>query len=208
MKITGKSMVMNGVEMESMTNVKDGSNVVWLSQGDLQGKVTVLGHEFPSIWAAFDYGVAGRNDDERLKLNWMLYVLWKRCGNDVEFWVRVGRLHDKIVVFKGNTDAGCRNNEMERQRRAIRTAIEAKYEGKTDAESHEAMKRELEWELGNLACGEWSGKNKMGKLLTMCNEGIKTKTAPRIDFDYFDEVGINWFGKRLKFLKKNTAMVG
>ena len=201
-------MVMNGVEMESMTNVKDGRNVAWLSQGDLQGRVTILGREFPSLWAAFDYGIAGRKDDERLRLNWMLYVLWKRCGNDVEFWAMVGRLHDKVVVFNGNKNIGCRNNEMEKQRRAIRAAIEAKYDGKTDAESIEAMKRELEWELGNLACGEWSGKNKMGKLLAMCSEAIKAKTAPRIDFDYFDEAGIDWFGKRLRFSKKDTAMVG
>lgn len=69
-----KSLVINSVDMEQVVNVKDGRMVVWLSKADLKGKVKVLGKDFDNLKKAFD-SVAEGSGDERLVLNWMLYVL-------------------------------------------------------------------------------------------------------------------------------------
>ncbi len=200
-----KSMVMNGVDMEQVMNVKDGRLVVWLSKADLKGKVRVLGHEFADLWKAFD-SVAKGSGDERLVLNWMLYVLWQRTKGDNMFWSRLHRLYGKQVVFScGETVWGCRNKEMEARCRDIRRSLTpalSKGEGEQAAEDRKRRLEELNWELGNLACGTWEGQNKVGKLLKICSDCIRTKSQPAIDFAYFDKVDIVWQGKRLHFTKK------
>lgn len=200
-----KSLVMNSVDMEQVMSVEDGRLVAWLAKADLKGKVKVLGKEFDNLWKAFD-SVAKGSGDERLTLNWMLYVLWQRVQGDKMFWSMLHRLYGKEVVFScGETVWGCRNKEMEARRREIRRSLTpAPFEGEGEETPEDRQKRmeKLEWQLANLACGTWEGQNKLGKLLKICSECVRTKSQPAIDYAYFDEVGILWEGKRLKFTKK------
>lgn len=125
---------------------------------------------------------------------------------DKLFWAMLHRLYDKEVVFScGETVWGCRNKEMEMQRREIRRSLTpAITEGEGDETPEDRQRRmeELNWQLANLACGTWTGQNKLGKLLKICSECVRTMTQPAIDFAYFDKVGILWDGKRLSFSKK------
>lgn len=197
--------MIGGENMESVVTVKDGRNVVWYSKNDLKGKTVVLGKQFDNIWKAFDYGIADRKDDERLVLNWMLYVLWQRVGNDITFWSLVRRPGNKILVFSdGEGEFGCKNEEMDAARRQIRKDVYAKYGDDLDEDGRKARKAELDWELTNLVCGTWTGKNKFGKLLKICGECVRRKNTPYIDYEYLDKVGIDWFGTRIKFTKKTV----
>lgn len=144
-----------------------------------------------------------RSDWERFNVQWMVYVVWRKClGNEDFRNLLLSFPKDAIIIedstfLKGRraTIWGCRNDELKKRFDVLRKDMKA--QGKCKA----AIKREQD----KMRLGEWStigvfkGQNLMGKTLMTCKQALEQGIEPPIDYALLQEVRINLLGKELIF---------
>lgn len=150
-----------------------------------------------------------RQDWEEIRLQWMLYVVWRKCVCNVDFRYLLLSLPDDAVIIEDSTANygatssvwGAKNKELRQVRRQKKKGLCALYS---------AMKKKDLTALIYRECGKitdigfFVGENNMGKILMMCRIALKHNITPPIDYNLLREKQIYLFGELLTFEKEEA----
>lgn len=144
-----------------------------------------------------------RADWERFNVQWMLYVVWKKCLCNEAFRKLLLSLPKDAVIIEDSTFQtgrtatvwGCRNAELKARLAALKNELKAQGKCKAAIKREQDRMRLGEWS----AIGVWRGQNIMGKVLMACRDALLYGTEPLVDYDLLEDAHINLLGKELSF---------
>lgn len=136
-----------------------------------------------------------RSDFKTFRLQWMLFVVWKKCqGNDDFKKLLLSIPEDAILVENTTTDRGdsaeiwgCKNTELHNARLNLETALRNRHKGLSLKEMDLLVNLETN-KIANV--GRWKGQNNIGKILMICRDCLVKGTEPNIDYDLLEKAGI------------------
>ena len=145
-----------------------------------------------------------RADFSEFRLQWMLYVVWKKCQGNENFRKLLMQVPDDVILVentttdKGGTSEvwGCRNAELVNYRNSLAAEI---------TKANPTMKKKDLKHLINIetnkinTIGEWRGQNNIGKILMICRQAIINVKEPAIDYEQLRNAKIYILGKLLQF---------
>ena len=145
-----------------------------------------------------------REDFERFRLPWMLYVVWQKCLGNKDFRELLLQVPADVTIVEdttGNHGAtatlwGCRNRELRRRRKALEAELRARYQRLTERERKQIVNIETN-RINNV--GVWEGQNNIGKILMLCRRCLDGQSQPPIDYRLLREAHIHILGKELIF---------
>ena len=149
-----------------------------------------------------------RQDWEEIRLQWMLYVVWRKCGN-ADFRDLLLSLPDDAVIIEDSTANygatssvwGAKNKELRQVRRQKKKELCALYPAMKKKDLNALISRECS-KITDV--GFFVGENNMGKILMMCKIALKLHITPPIDYNLLREKQIYMFGELLTFDKEEA----
>lgn len=150
-----------------------------------------------------------RQDWEEIRLQWMLYVVWRKCVGNVDFRHLLLSLPDDVVIIEDSTANygatssvwGAKNKELRQVRRQKKKELCALYPAMKKKDLNALISREC----GKITdVGFFVGENNMGKILMMCKIALKHHITPQIDYNLLGEKQIYLFGELLTFEKEEA----
>ena len=144
-----------------------------------------------------------RADWQSYNVQWMLYIVWQKCKNET-FAKLLKSIPKNTILIENSTHQnsetalfwGMANQELEDCRAIIENEVEIK-NPYAATKTVERQKMEERNRINDI--GIWSGKNCMGKILTICKWCLDNNTEPPIDYDLLRSKEIHLFGKLLTF---------
>ncbi|CCX65320.1 uncharacterized protein BN458_01830 [Prevotella sp. CAG:1058] len=145
-----------------------------------------------------------RQDWEEIRLQWMLYVVWRKCVGNVEFRNLLLSLPDDAVIIEDSTANygatssvwGGKNKRLRQVRRQKKKELCALYTAMKKKDLNTLISREC----GKITdVGFFVGENNMGKILMMCKIALKHHITPPIDYNLLREKQIYLFGELQTF---------
>lgn len=145
-----------------------------------------------------------REDWEEVRLQWMLYVVWRKCIGNVDFRNLLLSLPADAVIIEDSTANhsatssiwGAKNKELRAIRKEKEKELTAKYSSLKKKELNELISVEC-GRINNIGC--FVGENNLGKILKLCQIALQHNTVPPVDYKLLKNKGIYMFGELLTF---------
>ena len=146
-----------------------------------------------------------RKDWNEWNIEWMKFVVWKKCLGNVKFEKLLMRLPQDVVIVEDSTYQagdgayvwGCKNLEVRKIKNEVRMEMNKKY---GDVCSKSEVKRMIEEEMKKYrGVGRFEGRNVMGKILMGCKKCLELGLELDIDYELLRSKKVNILGKVLDF---------
>ena len=147
-----------------------------------------------------------REDWEEFQLQWMFYVIWRKCLGNVDFRNLLLSLPCDAVLIVNNTryrtDADSRSNLTWGTKNDEQKRVDWNLDFN---ERHYFILKPEDWEevkrkRANIhRVGHYVGQNNMGKILQMCKIALENHIIPPIDFELLRAKKIYLFGELVTF---------
>lgn len=148
-----------------------------------------------------------RTDFYEYNQEWMKLVVWAKCTQSKVFRKQLMEVPDNFIIVEDSTNQpgdtadvwGCKNPTLDllRVKKAERVRKRLIEEGVTKSPLLEDYQREIYGHINTH--GVFSGKNLMGKILTMCLINLRQNTELDIDYDLLNRSNLYWQGQPLRF---------
>lgn len=148
-----------------------------------------------------------RADWEKIRVQWMLYVIWQKCDND-EFRKLLVSIPKDAIIIEDSTTIGESTSSVWGLLNMEQTEARDKVERYVRFTHPNMKKDELEAlvakERGKIQyIGVYQGgQNCCGKCLKLCQLALLEGTEPPIDYYLLQDSGIYFMGDRLDFSDK------
>lgn len=146
-----------------------------------------------------------RKDWESFNIEWMKLVVWTKCKENQEFSELLLSTPDNSIIVENSTNQrgststiwGCKNLELvnlrdSKSKRIQDILIDMGFTTKLDD-----YRKMVEGRINTT--GTWTGKNLMGKILTLCRINLRQGTELDIDYDLLNRSNIYWQGEKIQF---------
>ena len=146
-----------------------------------------------------------RKDWNEWNIEWMKFVVWRKCLGNVEFRELLKSLPEDVVLVEDSTYQsgygayvwGCKNLEVKKIKNEVRKEMKKKY-GEVYCKSE--VKRMIEEEMKKYrGVGRFEGRNVMGKILMGCKMSLDLGLELDIDYELLRSKKVNILGKVLDF---------
>lgn len=145
-----------------------------------------------------------RKDFEDFRLDWMLYVVWQKCKNNIKFCEKLVSIPDDAILIEDTTKNksitrlfwGASNKDLFNERQKLQEHIINNIKYKTKKELNNIISCEIN-KIRNI--GIFEGQNNMGKILMICKECLKQNIEPPINKELLNDKQIYINGKLIKF---------
>lgn len=145
-----------------------------------------------------------RKDFEDFRLDWMLYVVWQKCKNNVNFCQKLSVIPEDVILIEDTTKNksvtrlfwGASNKELYDARQIIVKNVIDNIKYKTKKELNNIISCEIN-KVRNI--GIFEGQNNMGKILMICKECLKQNIYPPFNKDLLNNKQIYINGQLLNF---------
>lgn len=150
-----------------------------------------------------------RSDFSAFRIQWMLFVVWMKCKNNVDFANMLLQLpHDAIIIEDttkqhGDTKEvwGCTNIELTARRTEVKKETVRQAKESNPKISKAALKRIVNSETCKVnGIGTFVGQNNLGKILMICRDCLIQGVEPPIDYNFLETKDIHILGKRISFI--------
>ncbi len=147
--------------------------------------------------------ICGRKDWETFNVQWMLYVVWKKCLQNESFRDLLLKTYKNSIIIENSAMQtgktadfwGSKNEEWKQAYKKIEA--NSKLEYSTDANKYKDKLIKESDAITQL--GVYKGVNCMGKILTICRECLIHKTEPSIDYELLRSKHIYINGQEIEF---------
>lgn len=150
-----------------------------------------------------------RSDFSAFRIQWMLFVVWMKCKNNVDFANMLLQLpHDAIIIedtTKQHADTkeiwGCTNTELTARRTEVKKETIKQAKANYPNISKAALKHLVNIETCKVnSLGVFVGQNNLGKILMICRDCLSCGMEPQIDYALLESKDIHILGKRISFI--------
>lgn len=146
------------------------------------------------------YDYIKRDDWNTFNVEWMKYVVWQKCKNNLDFAALLKSVPRHTMIVENSTGMtgataqfwGCFNQELEDLRDAKQVLFKNKHPKATDEEINIERNK---WHN----FGVWEGTNTMGKILKMCSLCLLDEIELPLDVTLLNNAHIHLLGKKLSF---------
>lgn len=156
-----------------------------------------------------------RSDFSAFRIQWMLFVVWMKCKNNVDFANMLLQLPHNAIIIEDTTKQhadtkeiwGCTNIELTARRTKVKKETIKQAKANYPNISKAALKRLVNIETCKVNdIGTFVGQNNLGKILMICRGCLVNGTEPPIDHVLLNRSNIYILGKRLSFQTDKTSM--
>ena len=149
-----------------------------------------------------------RSDFSAFRIQWMLFVVWMKCKNNVDFANMLLQLPYDAIIIEDTTKQhantkeiwGCTNIELAARRTEVKKETIKQAKADNPYISKAALKRLVNIETCKVnGIGTFVGQNNLGKILMICRDCLIKGTEPPIDYALLESKDIHILGKRISF---------
>lgn len=150
-----------------------------------------------------------RSDFSAFRIQWMLFVVWMKCKNNVDFANMLLQLPNDAIIIEDTTIQhcntkevwGCTNIELAARRAEVKKETIKQVKADNPKISKAALKRIVNIETCKVSgIGTFVGQNNLGKILMICRGCLVNGTEPPIDYALLESKDIHILGKRISFI--------